>query len=291
MFELVLLSSQLLVGLVTGLILVLLAVGLSIIFGMLRVVNFAHGAMYMVGAYLAYTIIQQLPGGFWFALAAVPLVMMALGFLVERFVISPLYSRPPEDPILISFGLALVLIEMFRMIYGKVGLPVNIPTALSGVLEVGLFFFPWYMVFVVVSVGLILLFLWLMLEKTSIGLIVRAGTRDPEIVQALGLDLNRVRIFVFAMGVALAGLAGVVSAPIRGVIPEMGQAILPQSFVVVVTGGLGSFWGTVVSGLLVGTIVSLTSLYFPRWADVVMFMLMGIVLLVRPHGLFGQGQS
>jgi len=199
-----------------------------------------------------------------------------------------LYARPEEDPILLTYGLSLVLMELVRLAFGKIGLPVNIPPALVGVLEVGLYAFPLYLLFVILAAALLVALLWVFLEKTSTGLIVRAGTRDPEMVQALGLDLDRVRVIMFTLGVVLAGIAGALSAPIRGVIPEMGQAILPASFVVVVIGGMGSFWGTVVSGLVVGVLVSMTGLFFPQWSDVVMFLLMALVLLVRPQGLFGQ---
>lgn len=280
-----LIGSQIFAGIVQGMILVLMAIGLSLIFGMMRVINFAHGAFYMLGAYTTYTVVSNW-GGYWPALVIVPLVAGLFAYVIELFTIRPLYARPEEDPILLTFGLSLVLMEVVRMVFGKVGLPVNIPAELQGTIRVARFDFPVYLIFVViVSITLIVL-LWLFLEKTNTGLIVRAGTHSPETVQILGLDLQRARRIVFLIGVVMAALAGALSAPLRGVIPDMGQGILAPSFVVVVIGGMGSYWGTLVSGLTVGVTVALTSLFAPAWSEVALYILMAIVLVVKPDGLF-----
>lgn len=273
-------------GIVIGIILVLLALGLSLIFGLMGVVNFAHGAFYMLGAYVTYSVVHS-GANFWAALVVAPIVVGLLGLLTERVLIRRLQGRPGEDPILLTFGLAYVLMELARLVYGKIGLPVNVPEQLGGAITIGGAPFPLYHLFVVGCALVVVAAIWLFLEKTDTGLIVRAGSRDATMVSVLGLDFDRVRIIVFTLGIALAALAGALSAPIRGVIPEMGQPILPQSFVIVVIGGKGSFWGTVASGIMVGVVVAITGLFYPKWADVVMFMLMAAVLLLRPRGLFG----
>lgn len=278
--------SQLFTGAVSGLILVLLALGLSLIFGLMNVVNFAHGTLYMVGAYAAYSAIS-LTDSFWVGLIAGPLVVGALGFVIERVLIRQVYGRPAEESILLTFGLTFVLVETTKLLFGKVGLPVNLPPALSEAIDLKIVILPSYLLFVGGMALVAITGLWYVLEKTDIGLVVRAGTRDNIMVRVLGINFDRIRVITFVLGISLAGLAGVLSAPIRGVTPEMGQAILSQSFVVVVVGGKDSFWGTVVSGLLIGVLVALTSLWFPQMSDIVMFLLMAVVLLVRPRGLFG----
>ncbi len=267
--------------------LVLLALGLTLIFGLMNVVNFAHGALYMTGAYALYFVLQH-TGSFWIALILAPILVGLTGLIIERTMIRRLYQRSEEDPILLTFGLAFILMEAMRLGFGKIGLPVNLPAALSESWGAGWFRFPSYLIFTVACSALAVFALWLFLEKTDMGLVIRAGSRDSTMVQVLGLDFDRVRILSFMIGTALAGLAGALAAPVRGVIPEMGQALLPQAFVVVVVGGKGSFWGTVASGLLVGITVALTSLFYPSLSDVIMYVLMTIVLLIRPRGLFGR---
>jgi branched-chain amino acid transport system permease protein len=279
--------SQIFTGTVSGMMLVLMALGLTLIFGTMNVVNFAHGALYMVGAYFLFFTLQKV-GNFWVALLLVPVMVGVVGILIERVLMRPLYSRPEEDPILMTFGLTYIFMEGMRMYFGKFGLVVDTPPVLSHAVNLGLFYFPAYMIFAVVCAMLAIFGLWLFQEKTDIGLIVRAGSRDSVMVRVLGLDFNRVRLLSFSIGTALAGLAGALSAPIRGVIPEMGAPVLPQAFVVVVVGGKGSFWGTVASGLLVGLVTAVTSLWYPSWAEVVVYFLMAVILLVRPMGLFGR---
>jgi branched-chain amino acid transport system permease protein len=279
--------SQLFAGVASGMMLVLMALGLTLIFGVMNVVNFGHGALYMVGAYALYYALQ-LTGSFWAALVLAPLAIGGLGLVVEKGLMRPLYDRSEEDPILMTFGLTYIFIEAMRIGFGKIGLPVDPPAVLSSVLSMGGVFLPSFLVFSVLCAMVAIFGLWLFQEKTNVGLIVRAGSRDSTMVRVLGLDFNRVRLLSFAVGTAFAGLAGALSAPLRGVNPDMGKHVLPQAFVVVVVGGKGSFWGTVASGLLVGITVALTSLWAPKLAEVVMYVLMALVLLLRPKGLFGR---
>lgn len=281
------LISQMFTGVASGMMLVLMALGLTLIFGVMNVVNFAHGALYMVGAYGFYFLSER-TGSFWAALVLAPLAVGVLGLVIERGLMRPLYERSEEDPILMTFGLTYIFIEAMRLTFGKVGLPVDPPAALGAPVKLGPLLLPSYLLFSVFASLLAISGLWVFQEKTNVGLIVRAGCRDSTMVRVLGLDFNRVRLLSFAVGTALAGLAGALSAPMRGLIPEMGKPVLPQAFVVVVVGGKGSFWGTVASGLLVGLTVALTSLWYPSLADVVMYVLMALVLLLRPKGLFGR---
>jgi branched-chain amino acid transport system permease protein len=278
---------QLFTGLVQGMLLVLLALGLSLIFGLMTVVNFAHGAFYMLGAYVGFFILG-LTGSFWLGLVVVPLAIGTLGLLVERTLIKPLYGGDLNDPLLLTFGLTSVIIEIVKLIWGRWGFPFNPPPALEGLVDLGFTLFPTYYLFVIAVSAAVVLALWLFLEKTDLGLIIRAGTRDSLMVRVLGLDFSRIQYLVFAIGTALAGLAGILAAPMRGVNPDMGQSILINAFVVIVVGGMGSLAGAVTSGLLIGQVVSLTSLYYPEMSDIVIFLFMALILLVRPAGLFGE---
>jgi len=285
--DLQLISLQLFSGVALGAILIMLALGLSIIFGILGVVNFAHGSFFMVGAYagvffLGYT------GNFWWALLLAPLAVGVLGLGVERLLIRPLYGRPVDDPILLTFGLSYILVEAVRILFGTDGVPFDTPAALRGVSNIGIGYFPTYRLFVIAVVAVVLLALWLVLEKTKLGLIVRAGARDPQIMRVLGVDIERLWLIVFGVGIALAALGGVLAAPMRTVNPEMGNFVLSEAFVVTVIGGMGSLLGSVVAGLLVGIVVNMTSLVAPEMATIAMFALMALVLLVRPQGLFGK---
>lgn len=282
-----LLALQLFTGIALGAIYVLLAVGLSLIFGMLTVVNFAHGAFYTVGAFLGVYLFG-LTGDFWSCMIVVPLAVGTIGLVVERFLVRPLYGRGVDYPLLLTFGLGYVMIEVVRIVFGTQGLPFGTPPALAGAVNIGISYFPLYRLFLIVVTAALLLALWLFLEKTSFGLVIRAGARDPEIVRVLGIDISRVWLIVFGIGTGVAGLAGLLAAPIRGVIPEMGTPVLIEAFVVTVVGGMGSLVGAVVAGLLVGIVVSFTALFAPQMSQVSMFLLMALVLLVRPQGLFGR---
>ncbi|WP_200941228.1 branched-chain amino acid ABC transporter permease [Afipia sp. Root123D2] len=282
-----LLALQLFTGLALGSIYVLFAIGLSLIFGMLTVVNFAHGAFFMVGAYVGLFVLM-LGGNFWLALVITPLTVGIIGLIVERFLVRPLYGRGIDYPLLLTFGLSYIMVELVRIAFGKTGYPFDTPELLQGAVNIGIGYFPLYRLFVLGAAAAVLIALWLFLERTSFGLIIRAGARDPQIVRVLGVDVSRVWLVVFGIGTGIAGLAGVLAAPLQGVIPEMGSTILAEAFVVTVVGGMGSIGGAVIAGLLVGVVVSMTSLFAPEMAKVSIFALMAIVLLVRPQGFFGR---
>jgi branched-chain amino acid transport system permease protein len=282
-----LLALQLFTGLALGAVYVLLAVGLSLIFGMLTVVNFAHGAFFMLGGYVGLWILSM-GGNFWICLIAVPLIVGCFGLIVERILVRPLYGRGIDYPLLLTFGLSYVIVELVRIVFGTTGYPVDTPDVLQGAVDIWVGYFPLYRLFVMGVTAVILLALWLFLERTSFGLVVRAGARDPQIVQVLGVNVARVWLVVFGLGTGLAALAGLLAAPLQGVSPEMGGAILAEAFVVTVVGGMGSLAGAVLAGLLVGCVVSMISLFAPEMAKVSIFALMALVLLVRPQGFFGR---
>ncbi len=285
--DLDLILIQLVLGLALGSIYVIVGLGLSLIFGMLNVVNFAHGAFFMVGGYVG-VFLFSLTGSFWYGLVLVPLVVGTLGMAVERVLVRPLYGRGIDDPLLLTFGLSYVFIEVIRILFGLEGIPFATPRDLRGAADLGFGFVPWYRLFVIAVTGTILLGLWLLLERTSYGLIIRAGVKDPEIVRVLGIDVSRVWLVVFGLGTGIAGLAGYLAAPIQSVNPDMGIPVLAEAFVVTVVGGMGSLAGSVVAGLLVGVVVAMTSLVAPEMARIAIFALMALVLLVRPQGLFGR---
>jgi branched-chain amino acid transport system permease protein len=278
---------QLMTGIALGAVYALLAVGLSLIFGMLTVVNFAHGAFFMMGAFLG-VYFMNLTGSFWFSLILVPVIVGAFGLLCERFLVRPLYGRGIDYPLLLTFGLSYVMIEAMRFIFGIEGVPSSTPSELRGAVNLGFGHFPLYRLFLIAATAVIVLGLWLFIEKTRFGLIIRAGSRDPEIVKVLGIDISKVWLLVFGIGTAIAGLSGLLAAPTRAVNPEMGIPILAESFVVTVVGGMGSLPGAVIAGLLVGVVFSMTSLFAPAYAEMSIFVLMAVVLLIRPQGFFGK---
>jgi branched-chain amino acid transport system permease protein len=281
------LVAQVFTGLVLGGIVVLLAIGLTLIFGLMTVVNFAHGSLYMLGAYLGFFLLG-LTGNFWLSLVIAPVMVFVLGLVIERLLVRPLYGRSVDDPLLLTFGLSLVMVEGVRIVWGKIGRTLDPPRALAGAVDLGFMTFPRYRLFVIVITVIVLVALWLFLERTNVGLIIRAGSRDPLMVRALGLDLGRVWLLVFGIGAGLAGLAGILAAPMRPVYPEMGITMVIESFVVVVVGGMGSLLGAVVAGILIGEVVSLTTFFAPKLSEIMVFVVMAVVLLVRPSGLFGE---
>jgi branched-chain amino acid transport system permease protein len=281
------LAAQVFTGLVLGMIFVLLAIGLSLIFGLLTVVNFAHGSLYMLGAYFG-VFMFGFTKNFWISLVVAPLLVGTLGLLIERFLIRRLYNRSPDDPLLLTFGLSLIIVEAVRMIWGKIGLTLDPPKALAGAVNLGFMYFPGYRIFVIGITIAVLIAIWLFLERTNVGLIIRAGSRDPLMVRALGIDLSRIWLLVFGIGTALAGLAGILAGPMRGVYAEMGVTMVIESFVVIVVGGMGSLVGAVVAGLLMGQVVGLTTFFAPALSEIMVFVAMAVVLLVRPSGLFGE---
>lgn len=273
-------------GLLVGSYFIVLALGLSLIFSLGGVVNLAHGAFYALGAYLAYEVQRRL--GFFGAMVLSPAGVALVGVLIETLFLRRLYREDPGLGLLFTFGLAMVAEQSLRMIWGATGLPFAIPDALRGQIFLGDFIYSRYRLAVLGVSAFAVIGCWLLLTKTSFGLVVRAGTRDPEMVRALGIGLRPILTAVFALGVALAGLAGVMSAPLAGVQPAMGTEILTAAFVIVVIGGLGSFWGVVYAGLLVGVVRGLTVLFYPPAAEASMYALMVLVLLVRPRGLMGE---
>ena len=278
---------QLVTGVALGAVYALLAIGLSLIFGMLTVVNFAHGAFFMMGAFLGVYFLG-VTGNFWFSLILTPLLTGCLGLITERFLVRPLYGRGLDYPLLLTFGLSYVLIEVMRVTFGIEGLPSITPEGLTGTVNVGIGFFPKYRLFLIAATALIILGVWFFIQKTRYGLIIKAGAADQEIVKVLGVDIAKVWLLVFGLGCAIAGLSGILASPTRSVNPEMGIPILAESFVVTVVGGMGSPVGAVVAGLLVGVVYSMTSLFFPDLAELSIFILMAVVLLIRPQGLFGK---
>ena len=285
--ELSTLLAQVFTGLVLGMVYVLLAIGLSLIFGLMTVVNFAHGALFMLGAYFGVFVLSYTKS-FWIALIVAPLMVGALGLLMERFLIRRLYGRSPDDPLLLTFGLSLILVEGVKLLWGKIGLTLDPPRALAGAVNLGFMSFPAYRIFLIGVTVAVLIGLYFFLGRTNIGLIIRAGSRDPLMVRALGIDLGRVWLVVFGIGTALAGLAGILAGPMRGAYAEMGVTMVIESFVVIVVGGMGSLLGAVVAGLLIGQVVGLTTLFMPKAAEIMVFVVMAVVLLVRPSGLFGE---
>jgi branched-chain amino acid transport system permease protein len=281
------LAAQVFTGLVLGMIFVLLAIGLSLIFGLLTVVNFAHGSLYMLGAYFG-VFVFGVTGNFWLSLIIAPLMVGTVGLLIERFLIRRLYGRSPDDPLLLTFGLSLIIVEGARIIWGKIGLTIDPPKALGTAVNLGFMNFPAYRLFVIAVTVAVLVAIWLFLERTNVGLIIRAGSRDPLMVRALGIDLSRIWLLVFGIGTGLAGLAGILAGPMRGVYAEMGVTMVIESFVVIVVGGMGSLVGAVVAGLLMGQVVGLTTYFAPALAEIMVFIAMAVVLLVRPSGLFGE---
>ena len=282
-----LLAMQLLTGVALGSIYALLALGLCLIFGMLNVVNFAHGAFFMVGAFVG-VYFMGLTGNFWISLLLTVAVSGTLGLFTERFLVRRLYGRGIDYPLLLTFGLSYVLIEVIRLCFGIEGLPSITPRELRGAVNVGFGMFPKYRLFLIAATAIILFGVWFLIQKTRYGLIIKAGAADQEIVKVLGIDIAKVWLLIFGLGCAIAGLSGILASPTRSVNPEMGIPILAESFVVTVVGGMGSPVGAVIAGLLVGVIYSLTSLFFPDLAELSIFIFMALVLLIRPQGLFGK---
>jgi len=279
-------GSQLFNGLAQGALLALIASGLTIIYGTLGVLNLAHGAMFMLGGYAGY-VAYQYTGSFVVAVIAGALFMLLVGVVMERVLIRHFYKRPPEDQLLVTFGLSICYVEIVRYFFGSLSKTVAPPKIFAGITNLGFMFYPTYRLAVVGIVALALLALYLLLYKTRLGLIVRAGIEDSVMVDSLGINVDRVFMLVFGIGAMAAGFAGIVNAPVVSLAPDMGEAILVQTFVVVVIGGVGSFPGAVLGGLIAGEIISITSMFNPGYAYVMLFAAMTVVLVLRPHGLLG----
>ena len=278
--------SQMFNGLVLGALLALISSGLTIIYGTLGVLNLAHGAMFMLGGYAGYVAFSY-TGSFPLAVVVGTLFVMLAGVLMERGIIRYFYNRPAEDQILVTFGLGIVFVEAVRFFFGSLSKSVPPPPGLVGITNLGFMVYPTYRLALFGIVAVALLVLYLVLYRTKLGMIVRAGIEDPVMVGSLGINVYRVFMLVFGIGAAAAGFAGIVNAPVVSLAPDVGEPILVQTFVVVVIGGVGSFPGAVLGGLIAGEIISITSMFNPGYAYVMLFVAMTLVLVLRPYGLLG----
>lgn len=278
--------SQLFNGLVLGALLALISSGLTIIYGTLGVLNLAHGAMFMLGGYAGWVAFTY-TGSFIVAVIAGSLFVMVAGIVIERLIIRYFYSRPHEDQLLVTFGLGIVLVELVRFGFGSLSKSVPPPAPLVGITDLGFMLYPTYRIALLGITTVALLALYFVLYRTRIGMIVRAGIEDPVMVDSLGINVYRVFMLVFGIGAMAAGFAGIVNAPVVSIAPDVGEAILVQTFVVVVIGGVGSFPGAVLGGLIAGELISLTSMVNPAYSYVVLFLVMTLVLVFRPRGLLG----
>jgi branched-chain amino acid transport system permease protein len=278
--------SQLFNGLASGALLALIASGLTIIYGTLGVLNLAHGAMFMLGGYAGYVAFQA-TGSFILAVAAGALFLVVVGGVIELVIIRPFYRRPPEDQLLVTFGIGIVLVELVRFAFGSLSLTVPPPAFASGITPMGFMIYPTYRLVVMAIAFVALVALYVVLYRTTLGMIVRAGIEDSAMVDMLGINVYRVFMVVFGIGAMAAGFAGIVNAPVVSLTPNVGESILVESFVVIVIGGVGSFPGAILGGLIAGEILSLTSMVNPAYSQVMLFAVMTLVLMLRPQGLLG----
>jgi branched-chain amino acid transport system permease protein len=281
------LFGQLLIGLINGSFYALLSLGLAVIFGLLNIINFTHGAQYMLGAFVAYLMLNKLGIGYWWALFLVPLVVGASGVVIERLMLSRLYKLDHLYGLLLTFGLALIIQGIFRNEYGSSGQPYQIPPQLVGGQNLGFMFLPNYRAWIIVASLVVCLATWFVIERTRLGALLRAATENPQLVQAFGVNVPRMITLTYGFGVALAALAGVMAAPVYQVSPQMGADLIIVVFAVVVIGGMGSILGAIVTGFGLGVIEGLTKVFYPEASATVIFIIMAIVLLIRPAGLFG----
>jgi branched-chain amino acid transport system permease protein len=282
------LFGQLLLGLINGSFYALLSLGLAVIFGMLNIINFTHGAQYMLGAFVAYLLLQHTGIGYWPALIIAPILVGALGIVIERTMLQWLYKLDHLYGLLLTFGLALIIEGLARNQYGSAGLPYAMPDSLRGGQNLGFMFLPNYRAWVVVASLAVCLSTWFVIERTRVGAYLRAATENPTLVRAFGINVPRMVTLTYGFGVGLAALAGVMAAPIYNVSPQMGSSLIIVVFAVVVIGGMGSIMGAIVTGFGLGVIEGLTKVFFPEASNTVIFVIMAIVLLVRPAGLFGR---
>ncbi len=283
-----LLFGQLLIGLINGAFYALLSLGLAVIFGVLNVINFAHGALYMMGAFVAWLLLTYLGIGYWPALVVAPLIVGAVGILIERTMLSRLYDLDHLYGLLFTFGLALIIEGTFINFYGVSGQPYAPPQVLTGGYNLGFMFLPAYRGWVIVASLLVCFGTWLLIERTRLGSYLRAAVERPDLVRAFGINVPLMMTLTYGFGVALAGFAGVLAAPLYTVSPIMGQNLIIVVFAIVVIGGLGSILGSIVTGLGIGLIEGLTRTFYPEASSTVVFVIMAIVLIIRPHGLFGR---
>lgn len=291
------LYSQLIIGFVNGCFYALLSLGLAVIFGMLNIVNFAHGAFFMMGAFLAWIGLTQLGlwigiqgfhVSYWWALLLVPLIVGLFGIVMERTMLRRLYQLDPLYGMLLTFAFAWILEGLFRYWYGATGRPYEIPDELYGTANIGLLLLPYYRIWVVVASLVVCLGTWFLIERTKLGSYLRAGTENPKLVEAFGINVPALITLTYGFGVALAAFAGVLAAPIEQVSPKMGSDVIIVVFAVVVVGGMSSILGSILTGLLLGVVEGLTKVIYPEASAVVIFLIMSIVLMIRPVGLFGR---
>jgi branched-chain amino acid transport system permease protein len=282
------LMSQLLLGLVNGSFYAMLSLGLAVIFGLLNVINFSHGALYMMGAFIAYIGVSSYGLNYWMMLVLAPLAVGAFGIAVEKTMLRWLYKLDHLYGLLLTFGITLLLEGVFRSFFGVSGQTLDVPESLTGATDLGFMILPNYRAWVVAASLVVCLGTWFVIEKTRLGAYLRAGTENPKLVEAFGINVPRMVTLTYGFGVALAGLAGVLAAPVINVTPLMGSNLIIVVFAVVVIGGMGSILGSILTGLLLGVIEGLTRVYYPEGSEVVVFVVMVIVLLLRPAGLFGK---
>jgi branched-chain amino acid transport system permease protein len=283
------LFGQLLLGLINGSFYALLSLGLAVIFGMLNIINFTHGAQYMIGAFTAFFLLQYAGLGYWWALIIAPILVGLTGVVIERAFLQWLYKLDHLYGLLLTFGLALIIEGVFRNYFGSSGLPYQMPDALRGGQNLGFMFLPNYRAWVVAASAAVCLSTWFVIERTKLGSYLRAATENPTLVRAFGINVPRMITLTYGFGVGLAALAGVMAAPIYNVSPQMGSDLIIVVFAVVVIGGMGSIMGAIVTGFGLGVVEGLTKVFFPEASNTVIFVIMAIVLLIRPAGLFGRG--
>ncbi len=293
MFELLgippqVLMGQLLLGLINGSFYAVLSLGLAVIFGLLNIINFSHGAQYMLGAFVSWMLLEYLGINYWWALLLVPLIVGASGIILEKMALRRLYHLDHLYGLLLTFGVALIIQGLFRNYYGISGLPYQIPSQLSGGQNLGFMFLPNYRGWVVVASVIVCFGTWFVIEKTRLGAYLRAATENPTLVGAFGINVPLMIMLTYGFGVALAGFAGVLAAPIYSVNPNMGADLIIVVFAVVVIGGMGSIMGAIVTGFGLGVIEGLTKVFYPAGSAVVIFVIMAIVLMIKPEGLFGR---
>ena len=281
------LFGQLMIGLINGSFYALLSLGLAVIFGLLNIINFTHGAQYMMGAFCAWFLLNKLGLNYWWALILSPIIVGATGVVIERLMLRWLYKLDHLYGLLLTFGLALIIQGLFRQEFGSTGLPYAMPKALEGGQNLGFMYLPIYRAWVVVFSFAVCLATWFMIEKTKLGSYLRAATENPQLVQAFGINVPRMITITYGFGVGLAALAGVMAAPIYSVNPLMGEHLIIVVFAVVVIGGMGSIMGSIITGFALGLVEGLTKVFYPEASNTVIFIVMAIVLMIRPSGLFG----
>jgi branched-chain amino acid transport system permease protein len=282
------LFGQLLIGLINGAFYAMLSLGLAVIFGLLNIINFTHGAQYMMGAFFAWFLLNKLGVGYWWSMLLAPIAVGAVGVIIERTMLSRLYKLDHLYGLLLTFGLALIIQGLFRNEFGSSGLPYQIPPELAGGINLGFMFLPKYRAWVIIASLVVCVGTWYVIERTKLGAYLRAATENPTLVQAFGVNVPRMITLTYGFGVGLAAFAGVMAAPIYQVNPLMGADLIIVVFAVVVIGGMGSIMGSVVTGFLLGVVEGLTKVFYPEASNTVIFVVMVIVLILRPAGLFGR---